>query len=461
MLFNVFKIIKPFGGSGIVSQHGFSMIQLMVAITLASLLTAGTLQFQKEVKNYKISQTTKDNLDEIDKAIKIFVKENGRLPCVAPDNARPDSANFGIEVACTASAAPSGVFSNDIVGTSGGNVAIWTGTLPTRTLSLPDRFMLDGYKRRYKFVITKPMAVAATYFSSVGEIPVVNAAGASVLNGTDRAAYAVISTGVDGIGATTIEGNLPIPCNGVGLDIENCDNDGILRSALFLNARGTATHFDDKINYKTKADITQMNVGSYLLEKMPCNPPSLAPGTLGAAYTATNMFAERCVTAMSYSNALFMSGGDPRTGLKIYEKDVVAQASGSLLVKTTIPVSYPIQRHVDGEFFLESAIIGALYINGVLVSKGDLVNPFGSNLGYNLGASGMTGFLMGGLSGIVKGNTYKIEIFVFTFYDANIFKPVATWGASSPANSSPVLFGTMRLGDRSADGFVEIMESSL
>ena len=65
-------------------------------------------------------------------------KSNGRLPCPMDGHRRPDAAGYGME---------------NCVGTLIGGAGIHVGALPIVDLELPDEVMLDGWNRRFTYVV--------------------------------------------------------------------------------------------------------------------------------------------------------------------------------------------------------------------------------------------------------------------------------------------------------------------
>lgn len=106
-----------------------------------------------------------------------------------------------------------------------GSDCIWAGSVPTRTLGIPDDMMLDEWGNRFTYVVTSSLASGMTVFdTNNGVLKVTNDAGQVFEN----LHYMVISHGPDGKGAFTANGVPGIACPagvGVPADKENCDLD--------------------------------------------------------------------------------------------------------------------------------------------------------------------------------------------------------------------------------------------
>jgi prepilin-type N-terminal cleavage/methylation domain-containing protein len=436
---------------------GFTLIELSIVVAITSLIIVGTFEIQRQSYNQRINKITNDHLSEIEVAIKNFVNENGYLPCVAPSNLRPDAVGFGVSVNCASAAAPAGVTSVN----SAGGKTIFIGSVPVRSLNLPDETMMDGFNRRYTMAITASLGVPNSYDVNIGAIDVIDSGGNSLLPKKD-AAYIVISHGKDTAGARGMSGAIPLACAAAGLDVENCNNDAKFRRTTLYSEAVGANHFDDKVEYKTKGQISASGITRAYIDKMDCNPPvvgGVVPADVAGTYLGTNLLGERCVTALAYDQELHLKGtpADPRLSVKLYDHDVVAQGNGRLIVKATIPVRYMIYNRSGG--YWDDTFMAALYINDQLVTITDLINPFGTHSAPAMGSNGGSGLLMASYPGIIKGQNYKIEIYAFTMYRTRT--SAGTPAILDSSNSSPVLLGHIKVSDHSVEGVVEIMESSI
>lgn len=239
-------------------QHGFSLIELSIALAVIGVVVAGGLSMSTSMVDRQAYVQTGNQMDEIEKAIAAYVAVNNRLPCPADPAPAMGGIGFGVEVAnCSAldPMSPPG----DLVAANGtGGRQTWIGTLPVRTLGLRDRFIADEYGNRYTYAVTSAMTTTAGYENSP---PVVANNGAITLqdgNGAliiDDAAYTVVSHGGDSKGAYRFESaSNSVPCVG-GLDAENCDGDAVFRDARFNRGSVAANYFDDTTRFARREII--------------------------------------------------------------------------------------------------------------------------------------------------------------------------------------------------------------
>lgn len=138
------------------SLGGFSLVQLSIVLTVISLLAASALPGGDAASAAKKNDITVQRMIAIEQALRGFRaglnattgaswagNQSGRIPCPADGTLDITHANFGKEVdgpgVCAAA--------NFIAG----NVAL--GVVPVRTLQLPDEYALDGFGRRFSYVV--------------------------------------------------------------------------------------------------------------------------------------------------------------------------------------------------------------------------------------------------------------------------------------------------------------------
>ncbi len=260
------------------NRRGFTLLQVSVILTVAAVILASTLPGQT-AGDY--NQKTMDNirkLDKIEERMVTFMAKNGRRPCPADGQYFTNSNNFGLE-AGTGSVA--GVKKPNIANCQGGVPAapmgpdagtgnIVAGTIPTKTLDLPDEYAFDAWGRQFTYVVdTRATTVSACYAlqtnvrSGIMQNGVIPKSGIQIkatTGGTvnDTAMYAFISHGPDGFGAFPAQGsNVAGRINTGSTDTDEQTNAGVdasfnYNTTTFTNARvkkdRTAT-FDDLVYY--------------------------------------------------------------------------------------------------------------------------------------------------------------------------------------------------------------------
>lgn len=220
------QTLKIEKGASLVAA-AFLLVVLGFAVILAS-------QFYRLWHDYETRQKTESDLLGIQERLAWFLTENGRYPCPAPLSAGLDTPEFGVETDCGPTSTPAaGTF--NAAGRDGRPVR--TGTIPVRTLGLPDEMIADGYKHRYVYAVTRDYAYtdATTTIPSGdnGGIFVEDPNGNPATSVPGNLVQAVFSVGWDINGAYGLDGQLISPCDTSVLPSgQNCDYDS---DAVFVN----------------------------------------------------------------------------------------------------------------------------------------------------------------------------------------------------------------------------------
>lgn len=432
-------------------DEGFTLVELVVVMVIVSVLALGLLEAYKQYSKYERIKETKNNILLIEEALKIYVQQRGRLPCAAPRTAAPDTANYAREVDC-ALAAPAGV---TVVVSGPQNIYI--GSVPTRSLNLPDAVGIDGWKRRYTYAVSSSLATTPANFNlGGGAIDVVDSGGVSVANPPGTVAYIVISHGEDGAGAFNHDGMAGNACDGATTDGENCNNDGTFRYTLSYSEASGATHFDDYVKHQFKEFILTSAISRYFVDKMNCDTSQVgdARRSTGSA-VGENPYGERCSTLAATGVDLDIITGfggvpNPRNGRRIYTRTITAESRGNLYIKAAIPIRILLE---NSSSRWENAIMAAIYVNGTEVMRGDLFNPFGNVSIPSVTSVGGTGILIGEFQNITPGTDYNIEIYTYMLHDPS--------GGVVPVPNQTAWIGSIKLDDHSVEGIVEILETGV
>lgn len=240
------------------SQAGFSILELAIVLTVIALIVSSSLAVAAARMSAAKVESTLIRTQTLIEIIDSYVKTFGQLPCPADPSARPEDANFGVGSSdgageCTATS---------LVGQD--DYAI--GSVPTATLGLMGSSGVDGWNRRFTYVVDKRLTSRDNYLgvwdNSVnppavvvpaignGSLIVRSATGGTVI--TNQAIYVLISHGSNGHGSWRAKGGGarleadPVP----GADeIENMDDDG-----EFVEKLG-GEGFDDIVRYRLKWHI--------------------------------------------------------------------------------------------------------------------------------------------------------------------------------------------------------------
>jgi hypothetical protein len=243
------------------SHHGFSLLQISILLTAASLIMVAMLPGQEAGDSLRKSSTTVERMMKIEQATTGFMAANGRRPCPADGQYDLNSHNFGLEAAtpgsCTGGtpAAP--------LGPDAGTGNVVAGVVPTKTLGLPDDYAFDEWGRRITYVVDKRATAKSSCVTlqtpplnnGNGGITIKNSSSGSIITNT-MAAY--ISHGGDGHGAFPMQGSSVANRINVGsIDADTLVNAGVdgsfaYNAANFTNVKiqkeKTAT-FDDLLYY--------------------------------------------------------------------------------------------------------------------------------------------------------------------------------------------------------------------
>lgn len=260
--------------------NGFSLVEISIVLLIGSLLLAGASSaLTTYLKQGRINTTT-ERLDHINAAIQQYLNVNKKLPCPAPFDAKPDTAEFGIEVNATdcRTAAYAGTFR---VGGAGSEIRI--GAVPVRSLNLPDQFVADGWKARYTYVVTEALASEGFFQQAGGKIAVVDSNNNTVVSPAGSAQYVIISHGENKSGAFDISGVALGNCNAGALEEINCNRtSATFRKTILLAEAEGADYFDDYVYAQNAtADQFSMPVGSVVAFDLPACPVGWEDFTLG------------------------------------------------------------------------------------------------------------------------------------------------------------------------------------
>lgn len=108
-----------------------------------------------------------------------------------------------------------------------------TGTIPVRTLALPDEYIVDGFGHRFIYAISEVHADAMPEVRNLlnGGIRVLDGSGNNATREDGNVVYVLLSTSGEKNGAYTLGGQEVRPCNTAEKSGENCDG----TNAVFIN----------------------------------------------------------------------------------------------------------------------------------------------------------------------------------------------------------------------------------
>ena len=177
---------------------------MMAAVVLASLLPAS------RDNNQKITDSI-NRLNKVEDGMQRFMAAQGRRPCPADGQYDVNSPNFGVEANntsgnCTGNtpAAP--------MGPDAGTGKVIAGTIPTKTLGLPDDYAFDAWGRRFTYEVDKNATSNASCYTlkatnSPGGIAIQTKDAGGTIISTDNVMVAYMSHGPSGYGAWPSQGS--------------------------------------------------------------------------------------------------------------------------------------------------------------------------------------------------------------------------------------------------------------
>lgn len=256
------------------TEKAFTLVEVAVVLLIGGMIlgfvTSSLLTY---IRNTQVKATER-KLEEIDEAVQLFISLNGRLPCVAGFDDAPDTADFGVEIDDTdcpgAAATPGETYQNS---------GVRAGSVPVRTLNIPDDYIMDAWGNRFTFAVTEDLATTAGYDPTAGAVEVIDSAGNSIVDpaGTGTLAqYVVVSHGPNGAGAAVLGGAGPTACTPGNLEEENCDFaafNGIFRSTLLVATANNANLYDDLVKIRTNT-VGIIPSGAVMAFDLPGDCPS-------------------------------------------------------------------------------------------------------------------------------------------------------------------------------------------
>lgn len=281
------------------NQKGYTLLELSISLTIIALLTTGGLAIIQKKQSSQQQKTSYEHINTIESAIQQFVQKNNYLPCPAVPTTSEKETNFGIASnyntvthACTTE----------------------TGSIPNRTLQLPDHLSYDGWGRKFTYRIATGMGNSQDFSSRTytGDITITDIIGynktASNHEGKNKqaAAYIIISHGANGKGAWG-KNTSTITAPTQGLELENTNHTINKRYIQHL----PTTSFDDilaftpyNILHSPKQNLTPFN-----LKPITCHNAQriVQDGTPTPGTNDLGTFANRGATEASIANQIYQT----------------------------------------------------------------------------------------------------------------------------------------------------------
>jgi type II secretory pathway pseudopilin PulG len=230
------------------SIGGYSLISMSLLIVVLGLFAAVGVGLSKQYGFTKKQDTSQEMIARVEEALTNYRALHGKLPCPARMDLGPTDNGFGVED-CTASSANTVA---SVPGSRNASARVKIGSVPVRSLNLPDNAILDGWNRRLVYAVTEHYTVAGVNFDEdAGQIKIVDAQDQDMTpNAPSSVIYAVLSPGADGRGAYSFDGRLVVSCQSGTEAFENCDMaDAKFRSTAIRQYDTGATTYTSSMKY--------------------------------------------------------------------------------------------------------------------------------------------------------------------------------------------------------------------
>ncbi len=291
--------------------RGFTLLEMTIVVSIIAVVVAtGAYVGSTMINSAKVANTN-NKLDAIEKALLAFRLANNRLPCPGDFTASTqstygyESVNAGV---CTTGSTYDGngdrtaaanpgptvtykysVVPNTLAAKTG--TAVVEGTVPMRTLNLPDEFMYDGWGRKFAYAVWAPFTGTGAFtnyglYANCGAITVNNAAAA---NRSIRAAYVLVSYGPNGhggylgstqqfsAGSTNSSEQTNCHCNSSA--VNQAYTATYIQKDPTLNPASTTDSFDDIVRYKERWQLQSMDDQYYPYSWQPCKDGTVITAT--------------------------------------------------------------------------------------------------------------------------------------------------------------------------------------
>lgn len=251
------------------SDQGFTLVEVALVVLIAGILLATVSSFVINASQQARINETNHKIEKIDEAIQLFLDLNGMLPCVADPQAAIDTAPFADDITMDAIGPDGDCDTEPVVGgvtrvasvRPGINILI--GSVPTRSLNLPDDYGVDAWGNRFTYAVTEDLATQGTYDEDGGGITVLDTNDNPLIPalpnppGPNSAQYIIVSHGPDGAGAFSGSGAAPaVACaGGATEDGENCNGDSTFRNSVFTSNAVGGAFFDDMVRFRANSVV--------------------------------------------------------------------------------------------------------------------------------------------------------------------------------------------------------------
>ncbi len=245
---------------------GFTLLELSITILIIGILTVAGINFQASLSKNSHTNITLDKMNKINDAIKIFILENGRLPC-------PSDITVSVKNLSDIGQELTNCESSDGAYTTDDDYTYVYGGVPTKALGLPSNYTFDAWGNKIAYA-TNVKYTDKEYFIRDGEkgLTINNLNDDTI---TNDATYILISPGEDKKASYNKFGEHRNECSNDEKQQSNdsyytCENSAFDKRIMANNTYIKDilnNNFDDIVIYENRNDL----LIDLDLEDMPCS----------------------------------------------------------------------------------------------------------------------------------------------------------------------------------------------
>ncbi|MDX2074563.1 MAG: type II secretion system protein [Alphaproteobacteria bacterium] len=242
-------------------RAGFTLIELSISVLIISLMIAGIISIESQNERVVQRRELAIKLDAIGAALYNYRLVNNKLPCPGNASLAKTSANFGLQADGAAEACASGATISSNINLSDGGVSVVGGSVPVRTLGLPDDMAFDPWGNLFTYYLDKEANNTANFtgeygtagFTDTNLLNVQDESGATL---SESVLAVVLSHGPNGHGAFNVAGNRVNASSSNAAEQENCmcDSSAVAASDTSLLIRIQRTLPTSSVDFTTNFD---------------------------------------------------------------------------------------------------------------------------------------------------------------------------------------------------------------
>ncbi len=237
---------------------GFSLLELAIVLTIVAIIVSISVPGLNSQLSTQEIANTKQRLETISKSLETYRTLYGKYPCPSLPNLAANDSNYGVATSNCYSACPASLscVTNPV---NASLMSMAQGSVPFKTLGLPEAISIDGYKSKFTYAVDARFTQDENNCEVNGELIVSDYNNNTISN---KAAFVLVSHGSDQKGARTPEsGVITNVCDASAKDGANCDNNTTFRASEITKSNTSTSYYDDLITYNTNSKFTSCPAG--------------------------------------------------------------------------------------------------------------------------------------------------------------------------------------------------------